>query len=284
MWGYAERRQFAFGAFVTHSDEDRPECCIELPGDTCQLLGPDDLLQLIAWVYDQGGKATRIDVRIDFRGEGLNLIDQVHDACERRQLCRCRRWTPQQPRTSDGSYLGRGVNLGRRGKDGSGRYVRIYDKGLETGESSPRTWERWETEFSKHAADQVAQRLIESEAWEQDAVAVALGAIDFRDWTGSASLDRRPRSAWWTAYLAGVKPVLVRVQRTPTNLNRWGSWMRRCVLSTLTTIAHEAGQNVEGIIDFLSEGKPLPRSDSPVVWEYLDELANALSAGQRHFE
>lgn len=270
--GYGARRQFAYGAFVTWTDEGRAECCVELQGATCQRLPIDSLLEFITWVYDKGGKASRIDVRSDFKGEAVGLIDLVREACEDRQLCRCKRWKPEEPRSNTGEYLGRGVNLGKRGKDGSGRYVRVYDKGLETGEAPARTWERWETEFCKDAADQVARLLIESDDWKRDALAVALGAVEFRDWTGSRSLARRPLAAWWSAFLGNVKPVLVKVARTPTNLDRYGGWVRRSVLPTLSTMAHEAGTTVESVIDYFMNGHKLKRSESPVVWEYLNEL------------
>lgn len=274
--GYAEGRHFAYGAALTYSHGDRPELCVKLTGDTCTRLGPLGVLELIAWGYGQGGKATRIDVRSDFKGEGLGLVDLVQEACEQRQLCRCRVWEPRAPRTSGGEYLGRSVGLGRRGKNGSGRYVRVYDKGLETGDALARCWERWETEFAKDAADQVARLLIESDDWKRDALSVALGAVEFRDWTGSASLARRPLSAWWSAFLAGVKPVLVKVSRTPTNLQRYGGWFRRSVLPTFTTMAHEAGTSIETVADYFLAGRTVKRSDSPVIWEYLDALGETV--------
>lgn len=274
--GYGSGRHFAYAAAIAYSDEDRPELCVKLPGDTCGRLGSLGVLELLAWVYGQGGKATRIDVRSDFKGESLDLIDLVRESCERRQLCRCRRWKTEEPRGNDGAYLGRGVTLGRRGKDGSGRYVRVYDKGLETGEALARTWERWETEFCKDAADQVARVLIEADDWKRDALAVALGAVEFREWTGSASLVRRPLAAWWSAFLGGVRPVLVKAKRTPTTLKGFVGWVGRCVLPTLTTMAHESGQSVQSVLDHFKPDKPLPRSKSPVVWEYLDALVDML--------
>ncbi|MEM9419003.1 MAG: replication initiation factor domain-containing protein, partial [Planctomycetota bacterium] len=270
--GYSAGRHFAYGAGIAYSDEERLELCVNLSGDTCSRLGPRAILELVSWAFQQDGKATRIDVRVDFKSENLNLIDLVRASCERGELCRCRRWKPEEPRTNDGDYLGRGINLGLRGKKGSGRYVRIYDKGLETGESPARTWERWETVFSKDSADQVAHMLIDSADWKCDALAAALGAVDFHEVNGSASLIRRPLASWWVSFLAGVKPILVKAQRTPTNLHRWGGWMRRSVIRTLKAISRETGLTVDAIISYLEEGKPLPVSKSPVVWEFIDNF------------
>lgn len=272
--GYSEGRHFPFSMCIAYSHEQRPECCVKVPGSACQQLGSRAILEFITWVYDQGGHATRIDVRSDFKGKRLDLIDLAYAGCEDRQLCRCRCWEMREPRSNTGEYLGRCLTLGKRGKNGSGRFVRIYDKGLETGEATIHTWERWETEFTKSAADQVAQQLIESNDWKREALAFALGAVEFRDWTGSASLARRPLAPWWLAFLADVEPILVKTNRIGTDLDRWGGWFRRCVLPTFTTMAIEAGTDIHDVMDFFRNGKPIKRSDSPVVWEYLNALVD----------
>lgn len=83
MWGYAARHQLPFDAFVTFSDETR-ECCVELPGTACGILGDTMVLELVAWSIGHGGKPTRCDLRIDFHGYNLGLIDTVRAACEAR--------------------------------------------------------------------------------------------------------------------------------------------------------------------------------------------------------
>jgi DNA relaxase NicK len=272
---YAERRAFGWGAYLAYSDEARPEFLVVLSGETCGKFGDAVVLDLVRWVLDQGGKATRIDVRIDFKGERVGLIDAVHASCEARQLCRCKVWQYIAVRTAEGEHLGRGVLLGKRGKEGSGRYVRVYDKGLETGEKPPRTWERWEVEFSKDAADKVAHRLVDAARWEEEAVAVAFGAMELREYNGSRSLMRRPLAKWWADLLANVRPITVKVERAGTNLQKLGGWLRQSVLPTLDTMAREAGLTRDEVMRFFSGVGNLakPTEDAPtVVWEFVDEL------------
>ena len=272
MWGYRERFQFACGAFVTFTDASR-ECCIELTGDTCKFLGHDTLMDLMTWAYSHLARATRIDIRLDFKGIEIGLIDNVAQSCERRELCRCRRWGKIDQHTANGECTGYSVQLGKRGKDGSGRLVRVYDKGLETKEKPKGEWERWETEFSDDAANQVCMELIASDNWTQSAAELALGAVDFRVYTGARSLKRRSIADWWAKLTASIKPILVRIKRVHTNIDRYGSWLCRSVMPTLHTISKHTDQSVANIILFFTGKQNFAKAvcdASPVVWEYID--------------
>ena len=272
MWGYRERFQFACGAFVNFTDEHR-ECCIELTGKTCQLLGHQILMELMTWAYSHFARATRIDIRLDFKGTDIGLIDNVCQSCERRELCRCRRWGKIDQHTANGECTGYSVQLGKRGKDGSGRLVRVYDKGLETKEKPKGEWERWETEFSDDAANQVCMELIASDNWTQSAAELALGAVDFRVYTGARSLKRRSIADWWAKLTASIKPILVRIKRVHTNIDRYGSWLCRSVMPTLHTISKHTDQSVANIILFFTGKQNFAKAvcdASPVVWEYID--------------
>ena len=279
MWGYTTRHQLPFDAFVTFSDDSR-ECCVELSGTTCAILGEAEVLKLAHWALWNCGKPTRCDVSIDFHANHptrpLDLIDTVHAACESRQLCRCRRWEARQPRTANGAYTGRGINLGARGKNGSGRYIRLYDKGLETETKPPRTWERWETEFTQDAALQVVKQLVLSgEHWKHTALQLALGAVEFREHTGERSLKRRPLAAWWSDFLEGVEPVCVKIKHLQTNLDRYGAWLRRSVFKTLTTMSRKTGLTLDELADWFIGEVPFPPSDAPVIQELLQAISPA---------
>ncbi|MAX25845.1 MAG: hypothetical protein CMJ19_15200 [Phycisphaeraceae bacterium] len=281
MWGYRERYQYACGAFVTFTDKYR-EVCIELPGDTCHQLGNEKLLDIMTWVFEHFGRATRLDISVDFRcDDTVGLIDRVHQACMDRELCRFRKWGYIDEYGADGAPSGHSVQLGRRGKNGSGRYIRIYDKGLQTGDAERGQWERWETEFSDEVASQVCMRLIESDDWKLDACARALGAVDFRENTGSKSLDRRPIAEWWDNLLDNIKPVLVKLKRQKTTLDRYTNWLRRSVLPSLHTMAKQSGQDLQEVLRYFTGdvnlSKPMEKA-SAAVWEYLNELANTKPA------
>ena len=63
-------------AFVTFTDASR-ECCIELTGDTCNQLGHDAIMEIMTWAYQQFARATRVDIRLDFKGQSIGLIDNL---------------------------------------------------------------------------------------------------------------------------------------------------------------------------------------------------------------
>ena len=179
------------------------------------------------------------------------------------------------PRTNDGAFTGYGVTLGMRGKDGSGRYVRVYDKGLESEEAAIGTWERWETEFSKTVAEKVGAELVASDNWRETCLSLALGAVEFREATGARLLKRRPLATWWAELLDNVNPVTIKATRIKTNLTRYGGWIRKAVVPNLATMAHESGQTLAEVVAFFTGGQHLakrPAEASPVVWEYLDAL------------
>ncbi|MEM1213390.1 MAG: replication initiation factor domain-containing protein [Planctomycetota bacterium] len=275
IYSYQERLKFTAGAFLAFSDESRPECCIELPGEACRAFGHAGVLKWFAWITEIGGRCTRVDIRLDFKGNRVGLIDAVRQSCERRELCRCRTWEPREPRTNEGERQGYSVNLGKRSKNGSGRYVRVYDKGLESEKAAEGEWERWEVEFTGDVAIQVMHRLAESPAWEEDALSLALGAVEFREHTGSRSLKRRPLASWWELLLGRIKAVTVREKRERSTLVKWGSWYRRCVMPTIDTMAEHAGMVREAVVEYFTGHERFAKRlehAPPVVFELLDEL------------
>ncbi|MBL4702132.1 MAG: replication initiation factor domain-containing protein [Phycisphaeraceae bacterium] len=274
MWGYRERYLFACGAFVTFTDASR-ECCVELTGDTCNQLGHDAVMEIMTWAYHQFARATRIDISLDFKGQSIGLIDNVIESCKRQELCRCRRWGTIDQHTASGECTGYTVNLGKRGKDGSGRFVRVYDKGLQSGEAAKGEWERWETEFANDAANQVCVKLVLSDNWPQTASELALGAVDFREQTGSRSLKRRLTAQWWARFTESINLVLVRIKHIPTNIDRYGTWLCKSVFPAIHTMAHHSGQPVMQVVQFFVGNQNLAKSveaASPVVWAYMDML------------
>lgn len=168
-----------------------------------------------------GRRATRIDIAVDFYGH-VGLIDSVRkhalDPVQRReldaegrplsQLVGARRVDPHEE-WHGAECVRFGINLGRRGSDGSGRYVRVYDKGLETGRARKGQWERWEAEFCGDVAQDVSEGLVRASDEHRAALLAfeyAVGAVDFlevktRQRGKSAGTmcfpGERDRASWW---------------------------------------------------------------------------------------
>jgi len=283
-WSYAERQQFPYGASIQYSDRERPECCCDLPGEACQRLGEDVLLDLLRDAYAMDFQATRIDLRADFHGEPVGLIDLVMRSAQAGELCRAHKVDPRQPFDAEnGKLFGRQINLGVRGKNGSGRYVRVYDKGLETGTETVGRWERWESEFSKKVAAQVGEALIVAADWLRGMKQACFGAVDFRENNGQRAYERRPRVQWWHDLLEGLEPITYRKHKTPATLQSYMTWLRRCVSPGLQKLAEHAGQTVPELLLIIGRDAMSPESAiryERLAHELCDELLE-VRAGPR---
>ena len=170
---------------------------------------------------------TRFDVAVDFFGRDLGIVDSVVASCGRGELCGARLCDPRRPIRCNGDPVGNGVYLGKRGSDGSGRFIRVYDKGLESKTKPLGQWERWELECSGEVARSIAACMMYAwrmdgspdvkhasleflTGWRRFGAEVALNAVDFRESNGRSELDRRPRCSWWAITREGIgesKPV-----------------------------------------------------------------------------
>jgi DNA relaxase NicK len=134
-------------------------------------------------------------------------------------------------------------------------------------------WERWETEFADDVANQVCMQLVESEDWSRTAAELALGAVEFRVYNGSRSLKRRAIADWWGSFTESIQPILVKIKHTPSNIDSYGTWLRKSVIPAIHTMAHHSGQTVMQVVDFFVGKQNFSKSvesASPVVWAYLD--------------
>lgn len=273
---YAMGYRFEGGAAVYFNEAgESMHFTAEVPGSALSMLTSDERYALLVDLHLARMKVTRIDVAIDFEGEGLGLIDAMIRSCEAGELCGARVFEPRR-KVSGRSVTGRGVTIGQRGKLGSGRYIRCYDKGLEQQACGPREWERFEVEFTDEAAMELGDRLAEVglDAWAHEGVNAALGAIDFREVTGRRELNKRPRCAWWAEILEGNEPYRVKKSREATNLQRWSRWVRKAVAPTMAAMMREGGV---GVIEFWNQiaAELEPSAEArvrPVVWEYVQEL------------
>lgn len=228
-------------------------CVVELPGSGLALLEVADQRALVRVLLSWGFKATRVDCAVDVRAAGGRLVANVVESCRRGELCGARTFEPRE-RRSGSELTAYGCNIGVRGRDGSGRYVRVYDKGLETGLAVAGVWERWEVEFSGECAAAVGLALGDAscdEEWEQVAESRALGAVEFRVANGARAMARRALVAWWEAFVQGVEAVRVRARRVAATLASYAQWLGRAVWPGLSALASRVGMDVAGFVEAL---------------------------------
>jgi DNA relaxase NicK len=249
----AMSRRWAAGAGVYYDPAGnlmRKHIVFELPGSFMAPVPGAERVELMRKLRAMGFKPTRLDLAIDWRGVGIQLIEGMRGACESGELCGARRWKPHRE-FSGRRVVGDGLSIGVRGGDGSGRYVRAYDKGLETGTEREGGWVRLELELADDCACQAAEVVCEAGQWEAAAVELVLGAVDFREVTGDKHLAKRPRAAWWAAVLDGVEGVRVVASRSASKLQTWAAWMKRAVARPLQTYADEFGMSLAEVLSFV---------------------------------
>lgn len=232
------------------SDPDVKHLVVELPGSALGELEPSRILQLANELMWHGCRATRLDIALDFTNKP-DLIELATTSCDLGELCHARRYTPVRT-MSKRELVAHGLNIGARGKNGSGRYLRIYDKGCEQQTGEPGAWVRWEVELSDGvAASSLAEILVSKDPFST-ARRIALGVCDFRIATGSRELSRRPRSRWFSDFLGeleGIRFVVARNKPTPTT---WARWMQKCVAPKLATLGTATNVGIGGMFDLLA--------------------------------
>lgn len=214
-------------------------CVVELTGSVCRYLGPFEGVRLIQRIRAMGGVCSRLDVAVDADGPRESIIARAIEASRAGELVGARVWQPIEQFGLRGVRTGYGVTFGRRGDAGSGRYVRVYDKGLETGHVPEGQWERWEAEFSGDAAQEAACELFgeDNDAMfdAERAFGMAFGAAQFR--VPGGRLSRRALSPWFEKLTAGHKLVRVVASRSQSTYDGWRQWLVTSVAPKLYTLA-----------------------------------------------
>lgn len=225
-------------------------CCVEIPGGALSSLCGDDLELLCAGMRPFRAVCRRVDVYFDDKrrrmtpgeiyGENASL-----KACER-SLTSYRKL--QYIRGVGQSGLDHDeLRLGSRGENGSGRFVRIYDKELESkGENYA---VRWEVEFTgdKAVAAFVALSGCNGDLEMFGGVCGALvgGAVKFVERTGEKNLGRLALRDWWAEIVEFLGSVTVRGRKRNTSVVKTASWINRS-RAALAMVAEAVGYEVFG--------------------------------------
>ena len=223
---YAESSANEAGALVAWS-EGRAESWVCLNAGVLGLVLPEDLPELLGRLDDLGVKPTRIDLTVDVPSSMLTVGQVYEDRAHVVGFRRCDRRAPERD-VQTGELEGETVYFGRRGKDGSGKFVRFYDKGLESRGQLQAT--RFEVEGSGEVAKTWGEILCAAQAnrfWSKVAK-LAVGAIDFADQaTAHSHRDRFKRLAWWERVVQLAGSARVVIERHKPQLQRSMEWAHR---------------------------------------------------------
>lgn len=246
LWSYDSRFAWSNGASLNYDvDEERSQrvhlgsMTLDCPGGALDDTTAPDLQLLLEYCAQLGGKCTRIDVYFDDH-ERLVTFEQLKEATERHDYSGLIDFQIRQGgRLSQPGHTREEISFGKRGSRGNGKYLRWYNKELESGGEF--TCDRWEVEFSQKKADIVFKKLAAT-AGDLDAFATLCGSliagcITFVHRTGDKNLSRLDRYEWWEQIcklLGGC--VSIRVRRERDSLTGKLKWIERNVSPSLACL------------------------------------------------
>jgi hypothetical protein len=225
LWSYDSRYYWPSGVSLNYdSDQYRAErvhknrITLDCPGSACDTLTPSDLLLLIESCFTFGGKASRLDSFFDDYGRTVTP-DELHDVVKSKHYSGFKKAHIKQ--TWDGPELDHNeVMFGRRGQNGCGKYLRVYDKNLES--NGAKDCVRWEVEFSGDKAHKAFTVLAGTsgniEAFAGICGALVGGCINFVHRTGDKNLDRLDVYEWWQIITETLGKLRIRTEQKPSTL------------------------------------------------------------------
>lgn len=239
------------GLFLAWSD-DRPEALLNVPGKALDLLGASGCWDLLQFLRVVEFRPTRLDVAFD-DFDGLIPMPEVHAAGQAGNFLGFRKYRTNRE-FSGGVLSGDTAYFGSRGENGAGRFVRFYNKTMETGGESSglhHDHTRFEVEFSGELARELWVDLTAAADVENltRVIAHALGgAITFADRQGqrNGNTSRFERAGWWVKVVEILGAVKYRVQRQKPVIQQQIEWFKKQVSGTAAKI-RAAVQNQYGL-------------------------------------
>lgn len=245
LWSYDTRLYWSSGVSLNY-DEDHErsnhvhngQMTLDCPGSSLDGVTAPDLQLMIEYFEALGGKCTRLDVFFDDYKWVVKPIE-IYEASKRGDYSGFKIVSRRERRRLDGTICHDEVAFGRRGSFGSGAYLRIYDKCLES--KGDFDCCRWEVEFSQGKADSVFKKLAQTcgniNAFATLCGSLVAGCITFVHRNGDPNISRLERYKWWEeigSILGGV--ISVRIERKKDTLTGKIDWVKRNVSPSLACL------------------------------------------------
>ena len=227
-----------------------------LPGKVLAALSPSDCRFLVIELSLLGFKPTRLDVRIDDFTKTLTP-NLVKEAFERHDITGFNLKTEATliKNIVRGRSLGETIYIGKRGKNGSGKFIRCYTKWIES--KGQIDSNRFEIEFTENYAKDLFSVLISMElsSWVEVMIACVTGAVDFIDRQSPDGIRKDvancPRLTWWEFVVGDIPRIRLSRPRKEKTIKKAIKWIEKQVLPTLAMVlsyfARKHGSNMDEI-------------------------------------
>ena len=244
LWSYDSRFCWSNGVSLNFdADKERSfsvhnNCAtLDVPGSACDELTSCDLTLIIDVFKDLGGKCTRIDTYYDDYDRRITP-HEVYDIVKKRDYSGFRTYSRIERGNLD-CLTHDEIAFGRRGSFGNGKYLRFYDKGLES--NGKQDCCRWEVEWTGEKADRVFQTLSATrgdlEVFGTIIGSLVAGCITFVRRTGDKNISRLETYSWWQEILdiLGGK-LVIRTSRKKDSLTGKIEWIKRSVAPSMACL------------------------------------------------
>jgi len=265
MWGrwfYDRQLQWDDGpALLYHSDAERAErtagrVCLDVSGSVFDHMGQWAGLQFIRGLLQFDFQPSRVDGYIDdmtriitpSRIAAKVLAYDLDSGRQTRRDYAGFKTASQQYELSKGGWLTADVlSFGRRGKKGSGRYLRIYDKDLESnGENQAIRYELETSDFKAQTWFRLLVRAKDEAELSQIIGGAVVGSIDFikrSDKPDEKNLARIERYEFWQRILDAVdKAIKLATGQPDTQIERAALHVQKNVTPTLVMLRRAVGE------------------------------------------
>jgi len=244
LWSYTDRHVWQNKASVNYdSDPERSErvhrgrATFDCPGGALDELTAPDMTLLIDFFCKIGATCSRCDVYFD---DYARIVSPK----EVQPLIESSDYTGFRQAAFTRSYKGKTLAydmamFGGRGQQGHGKYLRFYDKYLESGGRANCC--RWECEFTGQRANAVFETLAKTsgnlQAFATLCGSLIAGSISFVRRTGDKNVSRLDRYEWWEQITAILgKPLKIRIERRPETVTGKIAWLTRDVAPSLACL------------------------------------------------
>jgi len=264
LWSYDTRHSWLNGASLNFdSDRDRADkvhqgkATLDVPGRALDEMAGDDLHSFVIGLRIFQPSCTRCDIFFDDYRRTITPTD-LQGIVKRQDYSGYRKAQFKQ-RYERKQLIHDEVDFGTRGDNGSGKYLRIYDKVLES--EDRQNCIRWETEFSKDRAHEVFDKLSQTEnlrAFTTLCGSLLGGAINFIYRTGDIHLSRLSVYGFWQKIKDTLGVLAIRIRKEFTDITGTFRWVHRQVVPTLACLRNMFIDDIDflnWVSDITSDGE-----------------------------
>lgn len=239
----------------------RERITLDIPGSACdELTAPDKLLLIEALEKEFNCKSTRLDVYFDDYERTVDM-EKLRIVAEKKDFSvfqvASANYTYNRTRKENDGLVYDAVTFGRRASKGSGAFLRVYDKNLES--NGEQNCIRWELELTQKKAQKVFTILAgcdgNLEAFATICGAVIGGCVNFvhrTERSGDKNIIRLAEYDWWTSIKETLHTLSLRIAKKKNTLTGMIEWQKIQVMPSLACI-RKSFVSPQSFFNWLSE-------------------------------